>query len=104
MPCRNLSILNVKLYCQSENNDKRVSLISFNIQGIHDHVVAQILSSEAGIAVRNGLFCAHPYVEKLLKLNSDDLEYFHNNHDAPLPGLVRISFGLYNNYHEITYY
>ncbi|MBC8016627.1 MAG: aminotransferase class V-fold PLP-dependent enzyme, partial [Sporomusaceae bacterium] len=94
-------IPHVKLYCHSEPKDKRVSLISFNIQGLSDHVLAQVLSREAGIAVRNGLFCAHPYVEKLLKLSTDDLEYFHNNHDVPVPGLVRVSFGLYNNYSEI---
>ena len=94
-------IPHVTLYCYNERNEKRVSLISFNIQGLSDNILAQILSREAGIAVRNGLFCAHPYVEKLLNLSNDDLEYFHNNHDAPVPGLVRISFGLYNNYNEI---
>lgn len=95
------NIPDITLYCHSEKNQKRVSLISLTIQGIHHHVVAEILSREAGIAVRNGLFCAHPYVEKLLNLSREDLGYFHHNHAVPLPGLVRISLGIYNNYHEI---
>jgi len=95
------NIPDIKLYCHSEKNEERVSLISFTMQGINHNVVAEILSCEAGIAVRNGLFCAHPYVEKLLKLSTPDLAYFHNNHDVPIPGLVRISLGLYNNYNEI---
>ncbi|MBP2627877.1 MAG: Cysteine desulfurase [Firmicutes bacterium] len=94
-------IPNIKLYCHCEKNEKRVSLISFTMQGIDYNVLAEILSLEAGIAVRSGLFCAHPYVEKLLNLSSEDLEYFHHNHDVPVPGLVRISLGLYNNYNEI---
>lgn len=95
------SIPNIKLYCHSGKNEKRVSLISFTVEGLHSNRVAEILSCEAGIAVRNGLFCAHPYVEKLLKLSTEDLVYLHHHHEVPLPGLVRISLGLYNNCHEI---
>lgn len=95
------NIPDIKLYCYDKKDKERVSLISFNIEGIHHDLVAKILSYEAGISVRNGLFCAHPYVEKLLDLSNKDLEYYHHNHDVPLPGMVRISFGLYNNYCEI---
>ncbi|MCY6371865.1 aminotransferase class V-fold PLP-dependent enzyme [Clostridium ganghwense] len=95
------NIPDIELYYYDKKDDNRVSLISFNIKGIHHNLLAVILSNEAGIAVRNGLFCAHPYVEKLLNLSNKDLEYYHNNHDVPLPGMVRISFGLYNNYNEI---
>ncbi|GAA0180054.1 aminotransferase class V-fold PLP-dependent enzyme [Clostridium sediminicola] len=95
------NIPDIKLYCYDKKDEERVSLISFNIEGIHHDLVAKILSYEAGIAVRNGLFCAHPYVEKLLDLTNKDLEYYHHNHDVPLPGMVRISFGMYNNYLEI---
>ena len=91
----------IKLYCHGERNEQRVSLISFAIQGINHNVLAEVLSREAGIAVRSGLFCAHPYVEKLLKLSNEDLEYFHQNHHVSVPGLVRISMGLYNTYDEI---
>jgi selenocysteine lyase/cysteine desulfurase len=56
----------IKLYCCHDQDEARISLISFAVEGINQHVIAQILSDEFGIAVRSGLFCAHPYVENLL--------------------------------------
>jgi len=95
------TIPGLELYCCHRKNEERVSLISFNVEGLHNDLLAQILSDEAGISVRNGLFCAHPYVEKLLKLSAEDLDYCHHHHEVSFPGLVRISFGLYNNLQEI---
>jgi len=95
------SIPNISLYCHVEKKEARVSLISFNMEGIYHRVLAEILSAESGIAVRSGLFCAHPYVEKLLNLGAQDLEYYHDHPATPFPGMVRISFGLYNNREEI---
>jgi selenocysteine lyase/cysteine desulfurase len=67
-----------------------------------DHgLMAQALSQEAGIAVRNGLFCAHPYVEKLLKISENELKFYHTHDNAPVPGLVRVSLGLYNTSQEV---
>ena len=94
-------IYGVKIYCCSEEGEERVSLISFNIEGIYHELLAQIISREAGIAVRSGLFCAHPYVEKLLNLSKKDLAYYRQHQEVPFPGMVRISFGLYNNYDEV---
>lgn len=91
----------IKLYCCSARREERVSLISFTLEGIQHKALADILSREAGIAVRNGLFCAHPYVQKLLSLSDDDIDYYYNNPDAKFPGLVRVSLGLYNNFSEI---
>lgn len=95
------SIPGIELYSCCEQNENRVSLISFVMHGIHHKLLADILSAEAAISVRNGLFCAHPYVEKLLKLSDADINYYYNNPNARFPGLVRISLGIYNNYHEI---
>ncbi|MDD4600111.1 putative cysteine desulfurase [bioreactor metagenome] len=95
------SIPGLELYSCAAKNEKRVSLISFTLQGIHHKMLADILSVEGGISVRNGLFCAHPYVIKLLKLSDDDIDYYYNKPNARFPGLVRISLGLYNNYREI---
>jgi selenocysteine lyase/cysteine desulfurase len=91
----------LKLYSSQEKDEARISLISFAVEGINQHVVAQILSDEFGIAVRSGLFCAHPYVEKLLHMSQKDIEVFRRDPDLPFPGLVRISFGLYNQIEEI---
>ncbi len=79
----------------------RVSIIPFNIAGIPHGVTAAILSGEAGIAVRHGCFCAQPYVQKLLKIPVSDMKELISNPLLPMPGMVRLSFGLYNNTYEI---
>lgn len=91
----------VRLYSRTTESERRVSLISFAMTGIEHRLLAKILSYEAAVAVRSGLFCAHPYVETLLGMTHEDLEYYHKNPAASVPGLVRVSFGLYNNRHEI---
>lgn len=96
------TIPGLTLYSHANSEEKRVSLISFNIEDIPHYLLAEMLSHEGGIAVRNGLFCAHPYGEKLLKLTDKELEYYHKNHDVHLPGMVRASLGLYNNAEEIN--
>lgn len=95
------SIPGIKLYGEAGLAEKRVSLVSFTAEGIHHSNVAKILSYEGAVAVRSGLFCAHPYVQKLLCLSKEELQYCHEHPDDPLPGLVRISFGIYNNCREI---
>lgn len=100
------TIPGLTLYCipdreQPEDDDSRVSLISFTLKEVPHGLLAEILSGEAGIAVRNGLFCAHPYVEKLLGFTQQELEYYHTHEDVIVPGLVRISFGLYNTFGEV---
>jgi cysteine desulfurase / selenocysteine lyase len=89
------------LYSHRDKNEARVSLISFNVTGMYHGLLAEILSCEAGIAVRNGLFCAHCYAQKLLNLSCEDIENCRKNHDLPFPGMVRASFGLYNTRYEI---
>jgi selenocysteine lyase/cysteine desulfurase len=91
----------VKLYGSKERGDSRISLISFAVEGMNHHVIARILADEFGIAVRSGLFCAHPYVEKLLCMNAQDIETFRKDPSLPFPGLVRISLAMYNQLEEI---
>ncbi|WP_425060678.1 Cysteine desulfurase SufS [Sporomusa carbonis] len=99
---KGLSVIpGVTLYSCRDGNEERVSLISFSLEGLHHSQVAEIVSREAGIAVRNGLFCAHPYVEKLLRLSDEEIQYYLTHDDQNIPGMVRISFGIYNNCREI---
>ena len=93
-------IPNIILY-SDYNVDEKVPIISFNIDGLYHGDVATILSTEGGIGVRNGCFCAQPYVHKLLGISLKDIEELKRNKELPRPGMVRISFGLYNNYEEI---
>lgn len=95
------SIPDIRLYCCAGNKEDRLGIIAFDLPGIHHELLANILSHEAGIAVRNGLFCAHPYIEKLLGMTSQKLSYIQKNPNAPCPGLVRMSLGLYNNSNEV---
>jgi cysteine desulfurase / selenocysteine lyase len=44
--------------------DRRAGIVSFNVDGIHPHDVAQILDWE-GIAIRAGHHCAQPLMAKL---------------------------------------
>lgn len=81
--------------------NKRVSIIPFNIEGIKHNITAEILSKEAGIGVRSGCFCAQPYVQKLLNIPEDEVKEYIENPSLERPGMVRISFGLYNEPWEI---
>ncbi|WP_406243590.1 aminotransferase class V-fold PLP-dependent enzyme [Tissierella carlieri] len=83
------------------NVEEKVSIISFNMEGLKHNELAAILAREGGIAVRNGCFCAQPYVQRLLKIPDEDVEKYMTNQSLSRPGLVRISFGLYNDYNEI---
>jgi cysteine desulfurase/selenocysteine lyase len=44
--------------------DRRAGIVSFNVDGIHPHDVAQILDSE-GVAIRAGHHCCQPLMHKL---------------------------------------
>ena len=85
--------------------NQRVGVIPFQVDNIPHGKVAAILGFEGGIGVRNGCFCAHPYILKLLKV--DDLTYqrYHNrvlqHNRSAMPGLIRMSFGCYNNYADV---
>lgn len=82
-----------------------VGVISFNVKGIPHGLLAAALSYEGGIGVRNGCFCAHPYVHYLLKLSPSEIAKIQRNlifgELSDIPGLVRVSFGMYNTTEDI---
>jgi cysteine desulfurase/selenocysteine lyase len=79
-------IKNVKLYVDPSRNEKFVGVISFNVEGVHPHDVAEFLD-RFGIAVRSGHHCAQPLMARLKMQNA-----------------VRISFYLYNTEEEIMFF
>lgn len=93
-------IPNLKIYCDGTDPSQRIGTIAFNIDEVNHGIVAKVLSYEGGIAVRNGCFCAQPYVQKLLKMSKKEVEerIRTGSHE---PGMVRISFGMYNTKREI---
>jgi cysteine desulfurase/selenocysteine lyase len=84
---------------------KRLGVIPFRLEGFKNGLVAAILSTEYGIGVRNGCFCAHPYVTHLLNVSRKDLEKFRSEvlagDKSKMPGVARISFGMYNTEAEV---
>jgi cysteine desulfurase / selenocysteine lyase len=72
--------------------EKRLAVVSFNVDGVSDLMTAAVLSEEGALAVRNGRFCAHRYVDRLL-----GAAHGKGGGSGELPGgAVRASFGLYN--------
>lgn len=91
----------IDVYCTGEENQERVGIIPFNMKGIRHEKLAEILAGEAGIAVRSGCFCAHPYVQRLMKIPSARMTSMIENPQEPKPGMVRVSFGIYNQHQEV---
>ncbi len=94
------SIPSIEIFGDTDCND-RVGIIPFNIKDMPHEMVAKILSMEGGIAVRSGCFCAQPYVQRLLKVCSKEVKLRLQDPSLSHPGLVRISFGIYNQESEV---
>lgn len=88
-----------------DNQDDKVGVIPFNLDGSSHFLVAAILGYEAGIGVRSGCFCAHPYVVHLLQLTEAQSESWRRQllggDRSQMPGMVRASFGCYNQPQEV---
>jgi len=95
------SIPGITIYSHTAPGEPRIGVIPFNINGIAHEKVATILSNQAGIAVRTGCFCTQPYIQRLLSISPKQMEIYRKRRDAPRPGVVRLSFGLYNDFSEI---
>jgi len=87
---------------------EKVGVIPFTVQGMSHYLVAAILSFEGGVGVRNGCFCAHPYLLSLLGVSHKQArshqEEIKNGTKAYLPGLIRASFGCYNTEDEVDWF
>jgi cysteine desulfurase/selenocysteine lyase len=99
----------IKVYGSGDPDrlDDRLGVIAFEVEGMPHSKVAAILGFEGGIGVRNGCFCAHPYILQLLKVSEEKARVHQQeiiDHDrSHLPGLVRASFGCYNTLDEIDH-
>jgi cysteine desulfurase / selenocysteine lyase len=94
-------IRGVTLYGPTDQLSEKVGVVTFNVDGLHHALTAAILGLEGGIGVRNGCFCAHPYVKQLLHVSPEDdkrltAEVLAGNKSS-MPGMVRASFGCYNS-------
>lgn len=91
--------------CASLAQHDRLGVISFNLAGHHHARVAAILTYEHAVAVRNGCFCAHPYLLHLLEMSHHDTQECREKirrHDySAIPGAVRLSFGIYSTREDV---
>jgi selenocysteine lyase/cysteine desulfurase len=95
----------VVLYGPTDNLKNKVGVIPFNVGSMHNGLVAAIFGTEGGIGLRNGCFCAHPYVKRMLKISPEEdrrltAEMVAGN-KADMPGLVRASLGCYSNEEDL---
>jgi len=67
----------------SKNLENRIGVISFLLDGVHPHDVAEILNRDQ-ICVRAGHHCTMPLMKKL-----------------GMPGTVRASIGIYNTEEDV---
>lgn len=84
----------------------RLGTVAFNLSGLEHGLVAAVLNDYYNVAVRNGCFCAHPYVRELLKPELWALDLDPDAGDAatllaPWQGMVRASLGLYSTEEDI---
>ena len=82
-----------------------IGVVPFTVDGMAPGLVAAILGYEYGIGVRSGCFCAHPYIAHLLGLDGPAAQRWadraRHGDRVDLPGLVRISFGFYNEIADV---
>lgn len=83
----------------------RIGVLTFNLVNLPHGLVAAALNDYFGIAVRNECFCAQPFVRQLLGISGDDgvapESCFDTCTTDDQPGMVRVSFGLYNTREDV---
>ena len=84
---------------------RHLGVIAFTLASQPHGLVAAALAAEYGIGVRNGCFCAHPYLIRLLGFSQNEIGKVRaamaSGDRRVVPGLVRISFGMYNSLDDI---
>ena len=103
----NLTLIDgVTVYGPNPAEIPRTGTISFNIKGFDHGLTAAALNDYYNIQLRNGCFCAHPYVRELLKkeLWEVDLDPDDPNVEVLIErkrGMARASFGLYTTIEDL---
>ncbi|HKL87734.1 MAG TPA: aminotransferase class V-fold PLP-dependent enzyme, partial [Salinibacter sp.] len=82
---------------------ERIGVITFNLDDLPHGLVTAALNDYFGIAVRNECFCAQPFVRQLLGRSGTGNGEATGENCGPetQPGMVRVSFGLYNTTDDV---
>lgn len=79
---------------------------AFTVDGIPHGLVAARLAAEEAIGVRNGCFCAHPYLMRLLGHTPEHVrryrEQLSRGDHSEMPGAVRASAGINTSQRDVT--
>ncbi|HLX11296.1 MAG TPA: aminotransferase class V-fold PLP-dependent enzyme [Bacteroidota bacterium] len=99
------SMKKLRFYGPTKDFSNKVGVVTFTIDGMDHALVSAIFGMEGGIGLRNGCFCAHPYVKHLLKISEAEdrkttKEILAGN-KSHMPGMVRASYGCYNNEEDV---
>lgn len=103
------AIPGVKVYGDTNptNAPDRLGVIPIQLETVNHFLAATVLGFEYGIGVRSGCFCAHPYILHLLGLSPQEAAEVRRRmlagDKSEMPGLIRVSFGLYNTHEEVDY-
>lgn len=102
------TIPGVRIYGDPDlDRTPRLGTVAFNLDGLEHGLVAAVLNDYFNVAVRNGCFCAHPYVRELLKPELWTLDIDPDAEGAALrlkswQGMMRASLGLYSDDQDIA--
>jgi selenocysteine lyase/cysteine desulfurase len=76
----------------------RIGVLTFNVDGWPHGLLAAALSAEHAVAMRDGCFCAHPLMLRLLQVPDAEAEQLRialmRGDPVEIPGAVRMSTGL----------
>lgn len=101
------AMADVRVYGETDpaRAGEKVGVIPFNLAGTDHSLLAAVAGFECGVGVRNGCFCAHPYVVELLALSEPEMrkwrEQFLRGDKSGMPGMVRMSFGCYSTLEDV---
>jgi selenocysteine lyase/cysteine desulfurase len=82
---------------------EKVGVFTFLVPDVRHELVSAILNHEHGIATRNGCFCAHPLLHRLLGLGDTTKwrDALKRGETIDLPGATRGTLGIYNTKEEV---
>jgi selenocysteine lyase/cysteine desulfurase len=83
----------------------RAGVVAFNVESLPHGLVAAYLNDFHDIAVRDGCFCAHPYVKALMKIDAQTEASYRREmlcgDRRNIPGMVRASLGVYSTEEDV---
>ncbi|MHA2391667.1 MAG: aminotransferase class V-fold PLP-dependent enzyme [Promethearchaeota archaeon] len=91
--------------------NKKVGIISLNLRGVPHNLAAKELAELGGIGIRDGCFCAHILIQRILKLQKIRVIGARmtsiitpKKTSMCLPGTLRISFGIENDNADVEHF